>query len=164
VTYWWRPVSDDPRAQCSHVGCKLPAKARGLCGGHYYQLYRKAPPATRRPQAEPRSGRRGPPEWVDLDALAAANASDLRWMTGALPCAGVPTGVFEGAGHDPVSVYRYDDAERVCVRCPHRTECLARWLAIMPEYTDRDTGVFVGGCNPNQRRAVRKALRARAAA
>ena len=37
---YWRHQSRR-RARCSEPGCELPAKAMGLCRGHYYQRYRR---------------------------------------------------------------------------------------------------------------------------
>lgn len=138
--------------RCGHVGCELSARVRGLCGGHYFQLFQLTPPELREPPGSAHYRAGVIPSWLDIDELAAADLDDQAWLQEDLPCGRVPFDTFS----------RYRDAAAVCAGCPHRLPCLARWLDVTP--VSWESGTYVAATTPADRRKIRGALAGRQAA
>lgn len=141
-----------PEEECAQIGCMLAARVHGLCGGHYHVLAGEPPPDLQRAAGRPPGGAMVP-AWLDLDELARVDPGDDAWYFGDLPCGQVPFSTFS----------RYRRAARICAGCPHRLPCLARWLHVVPPSADEDTGTYVGGTTPSERRAIRRQLTEQAA-
>ena len=88
------------------------------------------------------------PQWVQLDRVRTPRQG---WQANAA-CVGEDLDLFFGEkGNNNL-----DQAKAICRNCPAVYACLAANL-------DEEHGVF-GGCAPEERRAIRRELKARAAA
>lgn len=140
-------------ALCAVEGCTTPMSTGTICHAHARQLSihraargRNRPPA---PVRQPPVAGKQALYWVDLDALTAAIAQrPARYPRGL--CA--DTARVNWFGENQVE---QRPAQLVCAACPHLMPCLARAVTRGEEW-----GVW-GGTNAAERRALRRALRAR---